>query len=62
MTGILLLAGWETVMSQPLPPGGNNVPIDGGSSLLLVGAAAYGAYRYRKANLESKNDGEQEDE
>ncbi len=53
MTAILFL---PTLLFAQGPPDPNDVPIDGGLSLLLAAGAAYGVKKYR----DNKKNGEEE--
>ncbi len=42
----------QTAASQPPPPPPQDIPIDGGLSILLIAGAAYGAKRLHAAKKE----------
>jgi len=44
----------ETAASQPPPPPPQDIPIDGGLSILLIAGAAYGAKRLYSASKEDE--------
>ena len=48
ITAVILCLPLLTIAQAPIPPAVNDVPIDGGLSLLLVAGVGYGIKKYRE--------------
>lgn len=59
LASILFLLNFQEVQAQIGPPPEENVPIDGGASLLAAAGVAYGVKKYRDHR---KNSSDQEDD